>query len=172
MFALFVALLKELAKSHARLLDKMLTKINYINKKWKWKHNAKLSIYKTERKNNFLIVVMDAAAEQRVGEACGVTGWERYGARVAHKALLHTHAMGGTKDRFDFKSGIVQWDRQIGACAKLYYYICDGMFCMYGMVWYVVHIGDRYTVIWALTTICRSEVCLVCLVASERCLEM
>lgn len=92
-----------------RLLDKMLTKINYKNKNEN--ENIKLSYRYTKRSEKTTSSSWSwMQLQSRVGEGEGyeVKGWERYGARVAHKALLHTHAMGGTKDRFDFKSGIVQ----------------------------------------------------------------
>lgn len=90
-----------------RLLDKMLTKINYKNKNEN--ENIKLSYRYTKRSEKTTSSSWSwMQLQSRVGEGYEVKGWERYGARVAYKALLHTHAMGGTKDRFDFKSGIVQ----------------------------------------------------------------
>lgn len=90
-----------------RLLDKMLTKINYKNKNEN--ENIKLSYRYTKRSEKTTSSSWSwMQLQSRVSEGYEVKGWERYGERVAHKALLHTHAMGGTKDRFDFKSGIVQ----------------------------------------------------------------
>lgn len=90
-----------------RLLDKMLTKINYKNKNEN--ENIKLSYRYTKRSEKTTSSSWSwMQLQSRVGEGYEVKGWERYGARDAYKALLHTHAMGETKDRFDFKSGIVQ----------------------------------------------------------------
>lgn len=99
-------------QNHMRILDKMLTKIDYK----KWKRKAKLSMYNRREKQI-------PRGNRRY--SCGTWGWGwssgtarewESGAMVAHKAL-HTHAMSGTKGRFGFRSGAVQWKSQIVACA-------------------------------------------------------
>lgn len=86
-----------------RILDKMLTKIDYTNE------NIKLS-YRCLKgeKNKCLVVIVDTAVEHEGEGGAEVRRreWES-GAMVAHKAL-HTHAISGTKGQFGFRSGAVK----------------------------------------------------------------